>query len=456
MAYFPMRLEHGSGVVLERDASRLLLTFSTDTDLEKVAATVADFGLRPESSAPDARKDARQFERINNTMRRYWMRSSEGGAVRDDRIDALRETLGDQLDWVGPVYRNPDSVELRAYLCPLPNVLVVRERRGEAENTRAQPAAARAAASAGADIGEDRTKSRHLPGFRYFLIKNHKEMNAYRVREALREKDPQALADLRFETMPMIVPSAVIPNDTLFGQQWDMVQIDAPEAWDISTGAASTVICILDEGCDLTHPDLTFSGTGINLGTMSGDGSPTGSHGTACAGIAAASFNNATGVAGVAGGCEILPAAFDAWTDVEVAAGINYARTNGAHVISMSFGWNPWDPAIIDPAILDAFNAGLVMCVATHNHDAAITYPATNPLVIACGASDMADDRKSPTSPDGECWGSNFGPEISVVAPGVVCPSTDIQGADGYNADGSGGSGPVSIIPASAMRQAIT
>jgi len=163
---------------------------------------------------------------------------------------------------------------------------------------------------------------------------------------------------------------------------------------------------VLDTGCDLTHPDLVpFASPGIRLDTMGPDGSPTGDHGTACAGIVAARFNNALGVAGLAGGCRILPVAFVSWTDAEVAAGINYAAANGARVISMSFGWDAWDHAIIDPAIQAAFNADVVMCVATHNYDGAITYPATNPLVIACGASDQIDNRKSPASPDGESWG---------------------------------------------------
>ena len=85
------------------------------------------------------------------------------------------------------------------------------------------------------------------------------------------------------------------------------------------------------------------------------------------------------------------------------------------------------------------------MCVATHNYNAAITYPATNPLVMASGASSTDDGRKTPASPDGECWGSDFGDVVyggtltgvSVVAPGVLCPTTDILGNGGYY-DGTG------------------
>jgi subtilisin family serine protease len=172
--------------------------------------------------------------------------------------------------------------------------------------------------------------------------------------------------------MPLIIPTALEPNDPDFQSQWNVTRIRAggkgTTAWDISTGINNVIICILDTGCDLTHPDLQnqYATDGINLDTMLPDGSPTGpineGHGTCCAGVAAAAFNNNQGVSGLAGGCRIMPLAFENWTDDEVAAGINFAANNGAHVISMSFGNDTWDTTIIDPAIQNAFNNDLVLC----------------------------------------------------------------------------------------------
>ena len=60
--------------------------------------------------------------------------------------------------------------------------------------------------------------------------------------------------------------------------------------------------------------------------------------------------------------------------------------------------------------------------------------------VVAVGATNMFDERKSPeTAYHDECWyndcsgGSNFGAEIDVVAPGVFVYTTDISGSAGYS-----------------------
>jgi subtilisin family serine protease len=63
------------------------------------------------------------------------------------------------------------------------------------------------------------------------------------------------------------VGGAATTNDSLYGQQWGIQQINADEAWATSTGVGQ-VIAVVDSGVDLGHPDLagklvagaTFSG----------------------------------------------------------------------------------------------------------------------------------------------------------------------------------------------------
>lgn len=62
-----------------------------------------------------------------------------------------------------------------------------------------------------------------------------------------------------------------IPDDELFGHQWGLhntgqvvggrggavdADVDGPEAWDLSTGAAGVTVAVVDTGMDAAHPDL--------------------------------------------------------------------------------------------------------------------------------------------------------------------------------------------------------
>ena len=72
-----------------------------------------------------------------------------------------------------------------------------------------------------------------------------------------------------------------LPDDTRFGEMWDLnnvgqtggiidADIDAPAAWDITTGSASTIVAVIDTGVDYNHPDLA-SNIWVNLGEIPGD-----------------------------------------------------------------------------------------------------------------------------------------------------------------------------------------
>ena len=228
--------------------------------------------------------------------------------------------------------------------------------------------------------------------------------------------------------------------------------IRAVDAWGVSHGSSNTVIAIIDEGVDLTHPDLSgklvpgfdATGNGSN-GAPSGDDA----HGTNCAGVAAAITDNAVGIAGIARLAKIMPvrvggtnlAGGEWWTfDSWCADGINWAANHGADVLSNS--WGGGDPAtVLTDAIKSAKTSGrggkgCVVVFSSGNDNGPVSYPATLSEVIAVGALSPCDERKSPTSCDGEYWwGSNYGDELDISAPGVHMYSTDIQGPAGYSTD---------------------
>ena len=107
----------------------------------------------------------------------------------------------------------------------------------------------------------------------------------------------------------------------------------------------------------------------------------------------------------------------------------------------MSDSWGGGSPSnTIDAAINSAVTNGrngkgcVVLFAAGNNNNNSVSYPASNPNVIAVGASSNCDARKSPTSCDGEYWwGSNYGTGLDIVAPGVKIYTTDLTGSHGYS-----------------------
>jgi hypothetical protein len=423
MKRFPKTISTSGRSSSVLDDSRLLVAFKRATTADEVQHLVEPLGLTLETG--ERSQDDRLRVEVNHTETRYWLRSANGSPIRDEDFARIVGILGDRIAWVGPVYRATDESRQSHLIAPLPHVILIRKTlRNKIEGPIAE-----------LRLQFNELKSRYLSDYDYFEVPDTTRINAYEVQQRLK----LASGDVLFENMPMVRDWCAVPNDTLFAQQWNMTQIQGPQAWDISAGSNTVVAAVIDSGTDLTHPDLQLAGPGIDLGDMVSDGSPNNfgtntGHGTCCSGIVAGTFNNGAGVAGVAGQCLILPLAISTFSDVEIANGVNWAVAQGADSISMSFTIP--QSAVVDTALANAFAANVVLCAATGNGNAnGIGYPARHPNVMAIGASDQIDNRKTPVSPDGEnWWGSNFGAEMSVVAPGVLIPSTDIQGNGGYNA----------------------
>ena len=133
----------------------------------------------------------------------------------------------------------------------------------------------------------------------------------------------------------LITRRETVPNDPLFNTMWGMdntgqtggtndADIDAPEAWDITTGGITAlgdtiVVAVIDGGFDLNHEDLNYwknhneiPGNGVDddgngyiddydgWDAYDSDGTiPSDAHGTHVAGTVGAIGNNAIGVTGV-------------------------------------------------------------------------------------------------------------------------------------------------------------
>jgi hypothetical protein len=61
-----------------------------------------------------------------------------------------------------------------------------------------------------------------------------------------------------------------------------------------------------------------------------------------------------------------------------------------------------------------------------------VRYPAALSSVIAIGATRENDARKELSDGSGENWGSAYGSQLDIVAPGINIPTTDISGGAGY------------------------
>ncbi|MGI5184262.1 S8 family peptidase [Dactylosporangium sp. CA-152071] len=144
-------------------------------------------------------------------------------------------------------------------------------------------------------------------------------------------------------------------GEPLWGQQWDMTQIDVPQAHKVTTGSPDVVVGVLDSGISSTHPDLvtqiakdkSASCIGGVVDTTEAAWNPTTSdHGTHVAGTIAAAING-VGVAGVAPGVKVASVKVvndDGFIYPEAAVcGFIWAAEHGMRVTNNSYFIDPWE-----------------------------------------------------------------------------------------------------------------
>ena len=230
---------------------------------------------------------------------------------------------------------------------------------------------------------------------------------------------------LKFAEVDGIASSDQLTNDTYYPNQWHLPIINAPAAWDNSTGSG-VIIAILDSGIDSTHPDLAARIIpGYNFVENNTDTTDLWGHGTKCAGVAAAIGNNAEGTAGVAWNSQILPVrisdstGYTYWSNM--AAGLNWAADHGARGASISFNGINGSSTVLSAAQYFRSKGGVVVCSAGNTGGSQAYAPSD--YLINVSATDSGDALAS--------W-SSFGQYVDVSAPGVGIWTTSMGG--GYSA----------------------
>jgi len=306
-----------------------------------------------------------------------------------------------------------------------------------------------------------------------------------------------------------IYHASLSPNEPAFsnGYLWGMhntgqnagtadADMDAPDAWGLTTGAANVAVAVIDTGVDYTHPDLASNiwtnpgetGAVIDVGgnpVLDASGQPVrketngadddgngyvddvhgwngsadngnpmddNEHGTHVAGTIGALGNNGLGVVGVNWNVQIVACKFLAadgsGTTADAIECLDYVtrlKQNGLNVVATNNSWGggPYDPALRD-AITRSEQAGILFVAAAGNgdaygrainSDASLQYPASYPNVgiLSVTATDRNNQKAS--------WANYGATTIDLGAPGVSIWST-VPGAQYAALDGTSMAAP--------------
>lgn len=249
------------------------------------------------------------------------------------------------------------------------------------------------------------TLKRHYAYVNIYSIRGRRGATTMALLQRLK-RIPQVRRAMPNYIVHALQPPTRFPNDQYFNVQWGLhnmgqnggkidADIDAPEAWSITTGSNNVVVAVIDSGVDYTHPDLRdnmwrnpdeIPGNGLDDDgngyvddiygidaymhqDNDGDGFPDdpndndpmdeNGHGTHCAGIIGAVGDNGVGICGVNWNVQIMALRFlgpdgsgsiegaieclDYITMMRQSRNINIVASNNSWGMLVSRPW-PWIP----------------------------------------------------------------------------------------------------------------
>jgi hypothetical protein len=245
--------------------------------------------------------------------------------------------------------------------------------------------------------------------------------------------------------MIMTARKSLIPDDPYFPNLWGLhntgqsggtvdMDMDGPEAWDISVGDPGIVTVIIDDGVQQDHPDINqIAGRDFtSAGTDGGPGNQCDNHGTTVAGCTSAIINNGLGVVGIAPGARVASAKYSisnvpcdgsGWFYISwFVNALDWAQTIGARVTNCSSGFGP--SSSITNKYQETYDNGIVHFSSSGNSGGSgIGYPSSLPTVNSVGAINRYGNR---------AYFSTYGTGLAFVAPGQTIGTTDRTGSAGY------------------------
>ncbi len=224
-----------------------------------------------------------------------------------------------------------------------------------------------------------------------------------------------------------------LPDDPLYGELWGAKRVEAPLAWNYSTGSAGVAVGVIDSGIDYHHQDIRRNmwlspdrklANGWDFASNTRNSSDTNGHGTHVAGTIGAVGNNCIGITGICWDVRVVSMKFG--LDVASAvASIYFANQFKIPILNASWGGRGYSKSL--KYAIEQYN-GLFIASAGNdgkNNDDSPVYPASydSANIISVAA----------INPDDTLAGfSNYGVKsVDIAAPGTNILSLDLYG--GYS-----------------------